>query len=131
MRRDKVSDARDLSASFLLLVVRVGYVIAFADTVATLVFRRPFWPVGGLIVIVFLLDSTIAAGYLLREWDFIPGLLWNCCGLGAILFLGVAFQCHRLGVPSRSRLVEYSTIGLCLGIIGIAMLRDRRLRRKT
>jgi hypothetical protein len=131
MRREKVSDARDISGSLIVLVVRVGCVVLFADTLATLVFRRPFWPVGGLIVIVFLLGSTIAAGYLLGEWDFIPGLLWNGCGLGAILFLGVAFQCHRLGLTSRSRLVEYSTIGLCLGIIGITVVRDRWRSRKT
>lgn len=131
MRREKVSDARDLSAGFLVLVLRMGYMILFADTLATLVFRRPFWPVGGVIVLVVLLSSTIAAGCLLGEWDFIPGLLWNCCGLAAILFLGVAFQYHRLGVSSRSRLVEYSTIGLCLAIIGITMVRGRDRKRKT
>jgi hypothetical protein len=130
-RSAKISDVRGVSAGALLLLVRLGLALVFADTLAVLVFRASFMPQRLLIGFMVLLGATVMAGWLLRHFEFVPVVLWNSVCLGAVVFLAMAWRYHDLQVPARSPLLEYSTIGLCVAMFTITLLVQRRRKRRT
>ena len=129
--RANVSDTCTFCAAGLLIFVRIGLALVFADALALLVFRASYQPLRLAIGCLLLLCALFVGGFLLRDFQSLPSVIWNSFCLGAVLFLGIVWRYHNLHIASRSLSLEYFVSGVCLCMFAIAVLTQRSRKRKT